>query len=471
MQDNGLRQIAPRQFHFQPIQNYPGGYVCLIRDVGYGDRYLLMRLRDPKGLASRLRTSFDFEAELAIAWQSKDAESAERALRWQLASGAAYGEWFDLDDTQLRAHIGHEPPPAAARQPATPGPARPTVARPVAATPRLRSGWARRLATAVIVLLLLAMIIAPRFEGLAEIRRFANSLFAAPETPRILTQPTVYRRSVVNGSILFHWTRVRDAKFYEYRWSVNGGKYTQARQTDQFQKTIAGLSAGDVVSFEVRARNGAIRSPFARMTSRVPAARQTETEPQPATASLAKPRLNPAKLRTKTSGKTTVVFSWQPVSGATNYYFRWYLNGSRLFRTYSWTSRTEVSICCRSAGDSIRFEVQATHDSGESLFASVTVHVPAEDSAAQATPILTQSKTTKDGQTMVVRTSDGGSIHVRDCPSTQCAVTGRLMHGEKVQALEKAPGETVAGSSTWIRIGYRGKRNAFVHAPLLEPGG
>ena len=484
MRNSGLRLIRLDKFDRQPTRNYPGGYICLIRDVDFGDRYQLIRLRSPKELSSHYAASFVMD--LTAAWHAKDAESAERKLRAELSSGAASGEWFDLDRDQLRELVGVQPPaarrqtvsrpqPAIRRQPAARRQARRTTARPRVApmppaVPAARPGGARRLATIAIALLLMIALLAPAFEGIAGLKPLAIGRDAAPQTPRSLTQPTVYGpRFNMKGSLLLRWTGVHGAEAYEYRWSVNGGKLTPPVQTRALQKSIHDLSPGDVVKFQVRARNGARRSPFAIFTARLRGAKQAESPSQEETATLAMPRLNPAKLSTNTSGKTTVLFSWQPVSGAAKYTFRWYLNGSDLYRNFSGTRRTEWSICCRSAGDSIRFEVWANRDTRSSAVASVTVQVPAEDSAAQA--VETSAEPLSAGGRMIVRTTDMRSVHIRDCPSTQCAVVGRLMNGAQVQALEAVHGEAVDGDPAWIRIDFQGRSRAFVHAPLLEPAG
>ena len=389
MRNSGLRLIQPDNFKRQPVKNYPGGYICLIRDVGYG-RYMLMRLRDPKQLDSQLRGDFDFDTDLAAAWYAKDAESAERKLRAGLSNGAAQGEWFDLDDERLREHVGHVPRrPAPARESAT---IRPSAAawQPPTRTPRRRTrritavplppqaSGERRLATIALALLLVVALLAPSFDGIARLRLPAIPRDAVPKSPRdaaaetarSLKQPTIYRRGVVNRSLLFRWTVVRGAKFYEYRWSINGGKYTKTQETRALQKSVADLSPGDEVKFAVRARNGAVKSRFATFTARVPAERQTGSSAQP-----------------QTSAARPAASSSEPVSAS----------GS-----------------------------------------------------------------------MIVLTTELRSAHVRDCPSTQCSVVGRLMNGALVQALETVQGEVVDGSSRWMRIDYQGRSRAFVHAPLLK---
>ena len=101
MSSQRLRPIPPRRFAQMPAQTYPGGYVCLIRDVAYGNRYMLLRLRDPRGLKRRLTDDRNFRTELAYAWQAAQAAEAEALLREWLAPDAARGDWFDLADEQL----------------------------------------------------------------------------------------------------------------------------------------------------------------------------------------------------------------------------------------------------------------------------------------------------------------------------------------------------------------------------------
>ena len=102
---------------------------------------------------------------------------------------------------------------------------------------------------------------------------------------------------------------------------------------------------------------------------------------------------------------------------------------------------------------------------GRSRTANASESVESAPPARVKTP---SSETTP--VTYVVTTRGNASVHVRACASTSCAVLGRLLPNDVIQALESLPGEWVAGENIWVRFQH-GDKLGYVHSGLLRPRG
>ena len=282
MNNQRLQLIPSRQFAKQPLKTFPGGYVCLVRDVAYGNRYRLLRLRDPRDLKRHLLDYGNFEMELAYVWQASRVEEAEDSLRGRLASGTARDEWFDLDIGQL-AQLSRDIVRSQQTQPAKPR-RKTTAARsniispyqreinhsPAAAT-QARPNRMRSLATGFIVLLILALLVMPRFKGIP-LYGYGDST-AKSAVPRARSSDALVapkpRISWTGKRIVVRWDKVEGATSYQYRYQVNGFPYTSYKSTRALRVTLAGISPGDHVRFQVHSLSGKSRSESAHTFIRV----------------------------------------------------------------------------------------------------------------------------------------------------------------------------------------------------------
>lgn len=349
-----------------PAQTYPGGYVCLIRDVAYGNRYMLLRLRDPRGLKRRLIDNRNFKTELAYAWQAADAAAAEAFLRGLWAPGAGRGEWFDLEDEQLAQHtsadyLDHQPTWLAGSRISA-----------VAILKGARPHWPRSIATAVIALLLLAVLLLPHHESsppLGEDKESASAN-AAPDdsADRYLAEPLA--RLLWDGEeLIARWNKVDGANMYEYRYRFNAKPLPSFRSTRGLRASLAGYTPGDTVWFEIIARRGGSRSRVATF--------------------FVSPEVKPEApgLHHVWSGRQLIV-KWDNVEGATGYEYRYQVS-ARKFSTYKSTRSLRVSLTNLWPGDVVIFDVRAKNGGLRSDTVRRVFNIPSN--AKPESPRLTMS--------------------------------------------------------------------------------
>jgi len=75
----------------------PAGYVVLIKDVAYGDRYKIARHQQLDRHQIERGADFPFQTRVVLILEAENAAEAERDLHDELAAGKAIGDWFDLD--------------------------------------------------------------------------------------------------------------------------------------------------------------------------------------------------------------------------------------------------------------------------------------------------------------------------------------------------------------------------------------
>ncbi len=516
MSSQGLQPITLRQFGKQPAKTFPSGYVCLIRDVAYGNRYRLLRLRDPKQLKRHLLDFGNFETELALAWQAARAEEAEETLRKKLAPGSARDEWFDLELGQLaqlsreelfssqpkqRARSRTKATKTASKKTRASQRARPSRPAPAAQPQGRRSNSMRSLTTVFILLILLAVVILPRMEGLP--------LFAARSNAVESGLPAPSSRIEWTGQVvLVSWDKVAGADSYEYRYRINDKQYSTYRPTEILRAILTNVSPGDTVRVEVRSRNGETRSSTAHSTIRIP------NEARPAAP----------QLRSEWTGWAVVVH-WDKVAGADSYEYRYRVN-AKDYSTYQPTGLLRARLTGVLPGDTVRVEVRSQRGEVRSSIARSTIRIPNEqktetpapsytptdlpptatpsytptdlpptatprftptdllptatpsytptDLPPSATPSYTPTQPpeptvtpTPAGQAMIVETRNNLSANVRICPRTSCAVIDTLRPGDVIQALGRVEGEEAYGNTTWVQFLLAG-RPAFIHSELVE---
>ena len=165
---------------------------------------------------------------------------------------------------------------------------------------------------------------------------------------------------------------------------------------------------------------------------------------------------------------THMKFNWSRVDEIDGYEFSYQINDERTMGPYR-TRSLRTSAKLPSSGAVVEFQVAAYRGVFRSKPARLTVTVPGEK-APEAKPVEISRSYDPGGHRMIVTTRDSYSVHVRLCPSTSCAVIGRMQNGQTIIALEVVEGDPVYGRTEWARIDYNG-RDGYVHLQLLRPSG
>ena len=106
----GVRQIAHDRLSRLPWLAPPAGYVILIQDLAYGNRYKIARHQQLDRHLMRRGADFPFETRVARILEAENAAVAEQDLHDKLAAGVKIGEWFDLE------HVPQDQPSRASHQ-------------------------------------------------------------------------------------------------------------------------------------------------------------------------------------------------------------------------------------------------------------------------------------------------------------------------------------------------------------------
>ena len=88
-----------RRYKTLPNLSAPAGYVCLIRDVDYGNNFAFLRAQDPSEI-DRFCGAWTFKTQLERIFEADDAAAAEREL--QQRYNPAKSDWFELNPAQRR---------------------------------------------------------------------------------------------------------------------------------------------------------------------------------------------------------------------------------------------------------------------------------------------------------------------------------------------------------------------------------
>ena len=460
-----MQRISPDTFDRRPELSGSAGYICVLRDVSYGNRFKFLRV---SGYTEFTKYGGEiFEVNLALVYQSDDAAAD---LRWLLdeVGNASPDEWFDLDDQSfdrlrnLEERRGSRARPADAdstlfsilnseasrrahrsgsrssrereSQPASqprPRRRRSTAHRrtnratsiPVqrddnnAPPASGRSGRSRFIVYLIIIALLLGVLygsITSR-DPLADVMNLAETAISAAgslaqptptATPLRLSRPKVKIASRSATSIRFSWDKVRLARDYQYRHSLNGGGASYWRTTSATSITVSALSPGDRVNFFVRARH---ESGIYSTTARISASTVTD---RPATATDLPPSATkPPPASTATDIPPTAT---RPPPTAT-------------------LTATDIPPT-------------ATDIPPTATKSSTPTHVPPE--------------------TFFVETAGNRNANIRSCPSTSCEIVAKLAPGAEVVALGQVAGENVYESDVWLEIGFD-DGSAFIHSELV----
>jgi len=250
-----------------------------------------------------------------------------------------------------------------------------------------------------------------------------TATFTATAPPPTATerQPLAVRLARASyDAVRFEWTRASGALSYQYRYSVNGGALSRWRGTTLLGKTVAGLSPGDSVIFQLRARYGDSYTPIAQASASAlsgPTATSTPTNPPP-TATFTATAPPPTATLTATAPPPTATFTaTAPPPTAT------------LTATYTSTATSS----------------------------------PEPSATSTWTPVPSATSSLR----MVVETRNGLGANVRACPWTSCEIIDTLRPGHEIFGLGRVEGEEVYGSTVWVQFEIDGVA-AYIHSELIE---
>ena len=427
-----LKQVSVRGYKKQPRLKPPAGYVCLVRDMDYG-RYRIERMNHPAADLEDLTADLPFKTQIAYIAKTNDAAASERYLHQRYARHAARGEWFDLNDAQLReirrlkssrprggdrqeeADLGlEEPLPAySAEQPpvslkdlisnshqASPRPARQSPATEEAAVGK----GCLYFFIGIIGLAALAAALGPNL---------MNSI-SPPPTQAERPTSTSTRRPTATA------TRVTMTMYVTTRANVRSCARTGCQ-------ILGGLNPGDSIQ-SLRQVNGE--------------------------------RVN--------GNNQWIRFSYQ---GRTAYIHSSLLSSARASAsptrrpTSTWTP-TSTQTPSPTASDT---DVPTVTDmpTPTATDAPTSTQTPTPTATDTPTSIQRPTAARAAGVTMYVRTRGNAGANVRACPSTTCGIVGGLSFGASIQALERVEGEAVYGNSEWVQFEHN-DAVAYIHSSLVS---
>ena len=480
-----LKSVSVRGYKKLSRLKSPAGYVCLIRDMDYGSRYKIERMNHPAADFEELTANLPFKTQIAYIARTNDAAACERYLHQRYARHTARGEWFDLNDAQLReirrltssrprgrdrqreAELDSEEPlPAySAEQPpvslkdliSDDYPAAPPRQSPVAAAETAGSNkGCLYFFIGIIGLAVLAAALGPNL---------MNSISPPPtstERPTSTRRPTSTKRPTATRAVeTTYYVRTRanvrscPRTSCAVRATFPSGARIQSSRRVQGQR-INGNNQW--VRFSYQGRTAYIHSglvslaqpavsPTRRPTStRTPTSTATDT-PNPTATDTDVPTATDAPTSTWTPTVTDMPTSTQtPTAADTDVPTATDAPTS----TSTWTPTVTDTDTPPTATDTPAPTWTLT---------STLTHTPT--STAQPT------STRATSVTMYVRTRGNAGANVRACPRTTCGIVGGLNPGADIQALGRVEGEEVYGNSEWVRFEHS-DTVAYVHGSLVS---
>ena len=85
-----------------PKLPHPAGYVYVIHDTEYSKSYKIGRTINPSSRISDIRNILPGESDIVAIIDTQDAPTLEWQLHQRYADSRKRGEWFALNDTQVR---------------------------------------------------------------------------------------------------------------------------------------------------------------------------------------------------------------------------------------------------------------------------------------------------------------------------------------------------------------------------------
>ena len=436
-----FRRIPTQQAANLPRLQPPAGYVVVIQDVDYGNRFKIGRAQQIDRDQIRRIADLSIEIRLALILEAENAAGLALDLRDQFVGQGSLDEWFDLDDAQVAQldEIGRPQAPSLRTLALNEMGAeslvqdakivRTTPESPFARRQRSEKRPARRWLAWVILLLIVALgaVVAREAPVIRrEIARLVN-----PQAQRMtVTRPdpdssptTITRRATQSPSAL---PGRGEIFFVRERARARSCASTGCN-------TIDFLDVGSRI-VALRYENGQrvqgdnVWIKFAQGEALLYVHRSVLTRRPPLTAATKLPTTAPTKL--------------PPTIAAT-------------------TETTLPPTAKPSATDTAEPTLTATSSATDAATETATATVTDAPTAT-----YTETATEVEVEILIVETLNNLNARVRACASINCEILGRLRPGDAVQPLGQVEGQTVNDSAIWIEFEFQGAP-AFIHSSLL----
>jgi len=495
----GVRQIEASRVSGLPWLAPPAGYVILIQDVAYGNRYKIARHQQLDRRMIRRGADFPFETRVALILKAVNAAAAERDLHDELAPGLPFGDWFDLqqfppeqaqsargqesvslrdlarNDKEAESLLGEMQLVGASSQAPAPSVRRPARRR----RPRVMR-WALLLALVIVAAVLAG-------EHGIDIQRVMNSILTPPPrttSPAIvqpttkpsgvavpsatpargirLAQPVILLAERTETSLRFNWHKMPQAKSYEFRFRINDGAYSAWQTADGFSLKLEGLSPGARVIFRLRALGDGLYSRIAQISGRTLPAPTATSIPPTATATDLPPTATSIPPTTTATDPPPTATSIPPTATATD-----------LPPTATSIPPTATATDLPPTATSIPPTATATDlppTATDTATATATDLPPTATDTATSTAIEqppTATSVESAAPRYVVDTAGNRNANIRACPRRTCDILTKFAPGTEVDVLGPVSGEIVYGTDVWYEIKLE-DGSAFIHSELAE---
>ncbi len=431
-----LKQVSVRGYKKLSRLKPPAGYVCLIRDMDYG-RYKIERMNHPAADLEDLTAALPFKTQIAYIAKTNDAAASERYLHQRYARHAARGEWFDLNDAQLReirrlkssrprggdrqeeADLGSEEPLPAYSAEQPPVSLKDLISNSYQASPRpARQSQATEEAAGKGCLYFFIGIIGLAALAAALGPNLMNSISPPPTLAKRPTS-TSTRRPTATA------TRATMTMYVMTRANVRSCARTSCQILGGLTPGASIQSLRQVNGEKINGNNRWIRFSYQGRTAYIHSSLLSSARAS------ASPTRRPTSTWTPTSTQT-------PSPTATD---------------------TDVPTATNTPPPTVTdTDVPTATDMPTST---------ATD-APTSTRRPTSTAASAVGMTMYVRTRGNAGANVRACPRTTCGIVGGLSPGADIQALERVEGEAVYGNSEWVQFEHN-DTVAYVHSSLVSP--
>lgn len=469
----GVRQIAADRATRLPWLAPPAGYIALIQDVAYGNRYKIARHQQLDRHQIKRGADFPFETRVVLIFEAENAAEAERDLQNELAAGSTLGDWFDLaqfpktppppsiapvstgsqesvslrdlvendegadsllqdaDIVATKGHVSH--PRRSARPESSRARRRPRVAR-----------WAFALGLLVFVGVFAA-------ERPGDIWRAIESILDAGRQQSISPTPPVAGR----GEIFFtrisasvHSCEARSCRRVD---SLSPGTKITAREYVRGQR-ISGSTRwiAFIHQDELRYIHDSLLSrtwPPAEPTPEPTKANNRSASPTPKIEG----RDEVFFVKTRSRARSCANLSCRAVG---------FLSAGSKITARRFVSGQQVNGSARWIAFQYRGTLRYIHDSA--LIRSWPPVEPTSQPSPTAQPTRIKATAVGQGEVFYVRSR----ANARHCARISCEILDVVPPGTKITALRFIQGESIDGNDLWIRFSYYG-RHLSIHSNNL----
>ena len=433
MQDGrGIKRIPLARAKNLPWLKASAGYVIVIEDVEYGNRFIIIRLQEVNSRALARAAAFPFETELYVVFSAPDAAELARELHDRFAAAEDLNQWFDLDEAQAAQlrEFGRPQAPSlrdlalseaegqslveksrivSAKPEGPPAQARISRQRP-------RRRWAAWLLLAIIAL-------------------GASVLGNAPQLSRLLSGRTSLQEMLGARSVVASAT-------------ADPSPSPTRRAATSTREPTAVEGAGEQFSV------------IARANARVCASRECR----------------PAVIL---EAGSRIAAQWQETGqsvGGNSTWIAFRREGSILYVHSSALSpqRTEGDLAERPSATATFTAVASATRKPEATDTATPTSTDEPTAAATLTktnlPTATSTVTATDlPAALTIDTANNLNANIRACPNTDCEILGKLRPGATISPTGEVEGEVINGIALWIEFDYEGQ-TAYVHGELVSEG-